>query len=129
MLQFLKMGKALNRSYNPPKAPVTCTHPVHQVDPPHGADLGRVVDEADVPLGGGIQLSHLNVPEAIEEIRPDVRPHPVADSNTNFVILIVVFLQEKNRTEVSIEKKQSPCLHIVTCRKFLSWELDRLFLT
>lgn len=68
---------------------------MHRVHPPHCADFGRVVDEADVSLGGGIQLSHLNVPEAIEELRPHVGPHPVADGDANFVILIVVFLQEK----------------------------------
>lgn len=97
MSQFLWMEKVLCRSHNPLKAPVVWTHPVHQVDPPHCADFGRVVDEADVSLGGGIQLSHLNVPEAIEELRPDVGPHPVADSDANFVIPIVVFLQgEKN---------------------------------
>lgn len=92
------------RFHNPLYAPVLWTHPVHGVDPPHCADFGRVVDEADVSLGGGVQLSHLNVPEAIEELRPDVGPHPVADGDADFVILLVVFLQrKKNNTNIDTE--------------------------
>lgn len=74
------------------------THPVDEVDPPHGADFGGVIDEADVPLGGSVQLSDLDVPEAIQELRPSVHPGPVADSDPNFVILFVVSLQ-KNKTK------------------------------
>lgn len=47
---------------------VSSTHPVHKIDSPHCADLGRVIDEADVSLCGSVQLSDLNVPEAIYEL-------------------------------------------------------------
>lgn len=93
MSQFLKTEKGGEKI----PQPTLRTHPVHGVDPPHCADFGRVVDEADVSLGGGVQLSHLNVPEAIEELRPDVGPHTVADGDADFVILLVVFLQRRKK--------------------------------
>lgn len=68
-----------------------------EVDPPHSADFGGVIDEADVPLGGSVQLSDLDVPEAIQELRPNVRPDPVADSDPNFVILFVVSLRKRKK--------------------------------
>lgn len=88
------MENVLSRFHNPLR-----THPVHGVDPPHCADFGCVVDKADVSLGGGVQLSHLNVPKAIEELCPDVGPHPVADCNADFVILLVVFLQREKKQQ------------------------------
>lgn len=80
-----------------------------EVDPAHGADFWGVIDEADVPLGGGVQLSDFDVPKAIQELRPNVHPDPVADSDPNFVILFVVSLQEKRRPhpESKTETRQS----------------------
>ena len=44
---------------------VSSTHSVHKIDSPHGTDLGGVINEADVSLCGSVQLSDLNIPEAI----------------------------------------------------------------
>lgn len=68
-----------------------------EVDPPHGANFRGVIDEADVPLGGSVQLSDFDVAEAIQELHPNVHPDPVADSDPNFVILFVVSLQNKTK--------------------------------
>lgn len=73
------------------------THPVDEVDPPHGANFRGVIDEADVPLGGSVQLSDFDVAEAIQELHPNVHPDPVANSDLNFVILFVVSLQNKTK--------------------------------
>lgn len=75
-----------------------------EVDPPHSADFRGVIDEADVPLGGSVQLSDLDVPEAIQELRPNVHPDTVADSDPNFVILIVVSLQKKKDVHTQGQK-------------------------
>ena len=64
-----------------------------KIESPHRSDLGRVVYEADVSLGGSVQLSDLNVPEAIQELRPDVFPDSVSDGDLHFVVLVVVPLQ------------------------------------
>lgn len=95
--KFLQMEKKKNSG----------THPVDEVDPPHGADFRGVIDEADVPLGGSVQLSDLDVPEAIQELRPNVRPDPVADSDPNFVILFIVFLQAKEKKTSKTETRQN----------------------
>lgn len=93
---------------------------MHQVDPPHCADFGRVVDEADVSLGGGVKLSHLDVPKAIEELRPDVGPHPVADSDAHFVILFVVFLQGKKKKTAALapSENKDPVCTLLLARGF-----------
>lgn len=44
------------------------THPVNKVDPADRAHFGRVVDEADVSLCGGVKLSDLDVPETVEKL-------------------------------------------------------------
>lgn len=79
------------------------THPVDDVDSPHRAHFGRVIDEADVSLRGSVQLSDLNVAKAVQKVRPDVRSDPVADSDPHFVVLLVVFLQKTTQ-----ESKQRP---------------------
>lgn len=79
---------------------VSSTHPVHKIDSPHCADLGRVIDEADVSLCGSVQLSDLNVPEAIYELWPNVRSDPVADGDSHFVVLLSVFLQRATSTQI-----------------------------
>lgn len=68
-----------------------------KIDSPHCTDLGRVIDEADVSLRGGVQLSDMNVPEAVQKLRPNVCSDPVADGNPHFVVLLVVFLQRKKK--------------------------------
>lgn len=67
---------------------------VDKVDPSHRADPGRVVDETDVPLGGGVQLSDFNVPEPIQKLGPNVGPDSVADGDPHFVPLLIFSLQE-----------------------------------
>lgn len=69
------------------------SYPVYKIDPSHRPDLGGVVDEADVPLCGGVQLSDFNVPEAIQKLDPDVAADAVADGDSHFVVPVVVFLQ------------------------------------
>ena len=69
------------------------SYPVDKVDSPHCSDLGCVVDEADVSLGGSVQLSDLNVPEAVQKLRPNVCSDSVADGDLHSVILLVAFLQ------------------------------------
>lgn len=63
------------------------------VDPADRADFGRVVDEADVSLRGGVKLSHLDVPKALEKLGPNVRPDAVADGDPHAVLLVVVLLR------------------------------------
>lgn len=75
-------------------------HPVDNVDSADGADSGRVVDEADVSLCGGVKLSDLDVPEAVEEVRPNVCPDAVADGDPHSVVLLVVPLQSDIPTRV-----------------------------
>lgn len=65
-----------------------------KVDPSHRPDLGRVVDETDVSLGGGVQLSDFNVPKPIQKLGPNVGPDSVADGDSHFVTLLVFSLQE-----------------------------------
>lgn len=43
-------------------------HLVNNVDPTDRTDFGRVVDEADVSLCGGVKLSDLDVPETLEKL-------------------------------------------------------------
>lgn len=69
------------------------TYLVDKIGSAHCTDLGRVVYEADVSLSGGVQLSDRNVPEAIQKLRPNVCPDPVANGNLHFVVLFIVFLQ------------------------------------
>lgn len=75
------------------------SYPVQKVDASHRSDLGRVIDEADVSLGGGVQLSDLNVAESIQELAPHVASDSVPDGDSNFVVLLIFFLQKKNQTK------------------------------
>lgn len=96
-----------NRSLggHPPETKKTrrSTHPVDDVDSPHRAHFGRVIDEADVSLRGSIQLSDFNVAEAVQKLRPDVCSDPIADRDPHFVVLLVVFLQKTTQ-----KSKQRP---------------------
>lgn len=65
---------------------------MHKVDPSHGPDPGRVIDEADVSLGGGIQLSDLNFTESIQELCPNITSDSVPDGDSNSVVLLIFFL-------------------------------------
>lgn len=103
-----------------------------EVDPPHGADFRGVIDEADVPLGGSVELSDLDVAEAIQELRPNVHPDPVADSDPNFVILFIVSLQNKKKKDIHTQsQKQSlvkawDLVNLARCWSFFSpWESCR----
>lgn len=71
----------------------TSPHPVNHVDATNRPDFGRVVDEADVSLCGGVELPDLDVPETVEELGPNVGPDTVADGDSHCVVLFVVFLQ------------------------------------
>lgn len=71
----------------------TSPHPVNHVDAADRPDPGRVVDEADVSLCGGVKLLDLDVPETVEELGPNVGPDTVADGDPHRVVLFVVFLQ------------------------------------
>lgn len=71
----------------------TSPHPVNHVDATNRPDSGRVVDEADVSLCGGVKLPDLDVPETVEELGPNVGPDTVADGDPHCVVLFVVFLQ------------------------------------
>lgn len=68
------------------------SYPVHKVDSSDCADLGRVVDEADVSLCGSVQLSNFNVSKAMKKLGPNVRSDTVADCNSHFVVLLIIFL-------------------------------------
>lgn len=74
-------------------------HPVNHVDATNRPDSGRVVDEADVPLRGGVKLPDLDVPETVEELGPNVGPDTVADGDPHCVVLFVVFLQSDTVSE------------------------------
>ena len=65
-----------------------------EIDPPHGSDLGRVVDEADVSLGSSVQLSDFNLPEAIQKLRPNISAGSVTDGDLHSVVPLIVFLQK-----------------------------------
>ena len=64
-----------------------------KIDSTDCTDLGRVVDEADVSLRGGVQLSDFDVTKAIQELRPNFGADPVADGQPHFVVLLVVLLR------------------------------------
>lgn len=73
----------------------TCssTHPVDGIDPPHCTDFGRVIDETDVSLSGGIKLLDFNVAKAVQKLFPNICSDPVADRYSHTVVLLVFFLQ------------------------------------
>lgn len=68
-------------------------HLVNNVDPTDRTDFGRVVDEADVSLCGGVKLSDLDVPETLEKLWPNVCSDAVADGDPHSVVLFVVLLR------------------------------------
>lgn len=79
------------------------SYPVQKVDASHCSDLGRVIEKADVSLGGGVQLSDLNVAESIQELAPHVASDSVPDGDSNFVVLLIFFLQKKTKQKTHSE--------------------------
>ena len=62
---------------------------VHSSDSPY---FPHVVHKAYVSFGGGVELSHLDVPESIQKVSPYVRPHAVTDGQSDLVLSVVVSL-------------------------------------
>lgn len=94
----------------------TCssTHPVDGIDPAHCTDFGRVIDEADVSLRGGVKLPDFNVTKAIQKLFPNVCSDPVADRYSHSVVLLIFFLQRVTAADGQNKDLQSFKSSVVT---------------
>lgn len=72
-------------------------YPVYKVDPSEGSNLPRIVDKSYIPLGGGIKLFDLNVPEAVQKLPPYLPSDSISNGQSYFVVLVIFFLYFKHR--------------------------------
>lgn len=60
----------------------------------NGSKFSNIVDKADISFGCSVAFTDLNVPKSMQEFRPRVGPHPVPESQPDFVIPVIVPLKE-----------------------------------
>lgn len=82
------------------------SYPVKKVDSSNSSDFPHIVNESHISLGGGIKLSNLNVPKAIEKLSPHLRSDAVSDGQTHFMLFVVVSLKS-NKTKKDLIYRQS----------------------
>ena len=70
-----------------------------EVGASNGADLVSVVQEAHVPLGGGIELPDPDAPKAPQEVHPHVGPQHVANGQAHAVVPVIGPVPRPGRKE------------------------------
>lgn len=59
----------------------------------NSSNFANVIDKADISFRCSVAFTYMNVPEPVQEISPGVRPYPVPNSHTDFVISVIVSLK------------------------------------
>lgn len=75
-------------------------------------NFANVVDKADGSLCGSIAFADTNVPEAIQELGPGVRPDPVSHGESHLVIPVTVALEERRGEESTGDESHSSHAHV-----------------
>ncbi len=71
------------------------TNLAENIDTTDHSDFIGVIDEADISLGGGIELPDMNASKTVQELFPDVCSYAVSNGNSHFVVSVIVFLQHE----------------------------------
>lgn len=58
----------------------------------HGSNLAAVIQQEEIPFRRSIKLPDLNVSKPADELRPNLRPHPVSKRQPHSVASIVELL-------------------------------------
>lgn len=66
-----------------------------KVDPANCTNFADVVDKSHISLSRCVKLSDLNVAKTMKELSPDVWAKPVSNGESNFMMFIIFFLEEK----------------------------------
>lgn len=59
----------------------------------NGSNFPYVVDKTDIALCCTVAFTDSNISKSLQEIRPGVGSDSVSDSQSHFMILVVVFLE------------------------------------
>lgn len=60
----------------------------------NSSNFANVVDKANIPFCCSVAFADTNVPKPLQEVSPGVGPYPVPQSQSDFMISVVVFLEE-----------------------------------
>lgn len=61
----------------------------------NSSNFSNVVDKANVSFCRSVAFTDANVPESLQEISPGVCPYPVPQSQADFMISVVVSLEDR----------------------------------
>lgn len=75
---------------------------MQKVDPSNSSYFPQVVDKSHISFSGGVKLSDLNLPKAIEKLPPYLCSDTVANGQSYFVVLVIFSLSfQKQKTNRS----------------------------
>lgn len=60
----------------------------------NSSNFANVVDKANISFSGSVAFTYTNVSKSLQEISPGVSPYPVPQSQSDFMISVIVFLKE-----------------------------------
>lgn len=63
-----------------------------KVDSSNSSNFPHVVQKSHISFSGGVKLSNMNVPKAVKKLFPYLCPDAVANGQSYFVVLVIVFL-------------------------------------
>ena len=61
-----------------------------------------MVHEAEVALGGAIELTHADLAEALVELTPHILPQAVPNTHVHFVLLVILSLHRHTHTHTPL---------------------------